>query len=248
MTSEKQAADKALFWETHTAAEDEISKFTIERAVLDTVEKAEAAAQLLQEDNFTRSIQHLADQCDKILADLGFPGAAEMVRHDGEGNWWRQPNDAPARPSPGETWMFIKGRELAKAGKDFSDSWYAGEIGLKCRHLLEHLAKGDSGTPFVNLMIFRIASLNRDWDWRQKQKGHVIRGRKTLKAAHDGAVMRRNALASDTMARLACMQELIDKNPKMGISWAAKTLAKRSNGGSAAANRALWYRHRGKKL
>lgn len=246
MTSDKPENTKALDWTKETEASDELSAFTAKTANIETADHAAEAARLTQQDDFTPFLCSLADHCDRILSELGFPGAIEMVRHDGKGRWWRHPPNTPIVFVPGEKMLFARGYELAKAKGDLSESWYAGELGLKCRLALEHLAKGDAGKPFLNTMIYQIGALRTDWAWRRGQKAHVLRGRKTLKAAHEGADARRATCEPDTMKRLDAMRQSLLENPGKTVSWAAKALFKRGLGKSEKANRALWYRHNGK--
>lgn len=171
-----------LKWEKVKVAEDEITTRWQERAEIEDYEQLDEAARLSQTDRFWPMIEALADLCDKILSENDFPNAAESVRHDGEGNWWRHPPDAPKRPPPSETWRFTYGCDLARnyAG-DFSDAWYAGEIGLKCRIALEKHRKGHAGEPWLLSQIFAIATLRSDWLWRRQHKPQILTGRKIRK-------------------------------------------------------------------
>ena len=178
-----------LTWEKHKVAEDELSVLWQQTAKIETAEQASEAAKESQRDIFWPQIEALADFCDKVLLENGFPRAAQLVRHDGAGKWWLHPPDAPKNPPTGETWKFTRGNALAQEfAADFSDSWYAGRLGLKCRLALEHFRKGDSGKPFLFNMIFEIASLRTDWRWRRGNKPSILTGRKQRKtlAAHRG--------------------------------------------------------------
>lgn len=179
-----------LTWEKHKVAEDELSALWKQTAKIDTAEQAAEAARQSQRDTFWPKIAALAKFCDEVLLENGFPRAAQLVRHDGAGKWWLHSSDAPKSPPTGETWKFTRGTALAQEfAADFSDSWYAGRLGFKCRLALEHFHKGDSGKPFLFDMIFEIASLNTDWRWRRGNKPSILTGRKQRKtlANHRGA-------------------------------------------------------------
>ena len=175
-----------LEWEKVKVAEDELSELWQQKAKIETSEQLAEAARQSQRDNFWPQIEALADSCDEVLLENGFPPAARLVRHDGAGKWWFHPPDAPANPPTGETWKFTLGKALAQefAG-DFSDPWYAGRIGFKCRLALEHFRKGDSGESFLFNMIFEIASLRTDWRWRRGNKPSILIGRKQRKTLDD---------------------------------------------------------------
>lgn len=167
-----------LKWEVGIIAEDELSELRRQRSKVETPEQFAEAARELQSDTFWPAIEALADFCDQVLLDNGYPRATQLVRHDGAGRWWDHPSDAPHRPPPGETWKFERGYKLAEDfAKGFSDPWYAGRIGFKCRLALEHSRKGDSG-PFLFSMIFEIASLRTDWRWRSGYKPSILTGQK----------------------------------------------------------------------
>jgi hypothetical protein len=175
-----------LDWKKTKVAEDELSILWKRAAQIENLEQASEAARQSQLDNFWPQIEAFAKRCDEVLHEYGFPAAAEMVRHDGAGNWWRHPLDAPKQPPIGETWKFTPGHALAQEfSDDFSDAWYAGRIGFKSRLALEHFRKGDSGTPHLFSLIFEIATLRNDWQWRRGNKPSILTGRKQRKTLAD---------------------------------------------------------------
>lgn len=177
-----------LKWEKVKIAEDELSELWREAAKVENLEQATEAAHESQIDKFWPYIEALANGCDEALEENGFPPAAQLVRHDGAGKWWRHPPDAPQRPPAGETWKFTRGQALAQEfSNDFSEAWYAGRVGWKCRLALEHFQKGDAGTPHLFSLIFEIATLRNDWRWRGN-KPSIITGRKQREtlATHRG--------------------------------------------------------------
>jgi hypothetical protein len=223
-------------------AEDDLSELWQQTAKIETSEHASEAARDTQMDNFWPSIEELANQCDEILKENGFPGAAEMVRHDGAGNWWQHLPDAPKRPPTGETWKFTRGYALAQDFADgFSDAWYAGRIGFQCRLALEHFRKGEAGQPFLFGMLFEIATLRTDWQWRRGHKPSIVTGRGVRKGGKLGGEMRRKKYASDTHMRISEMRRLIREGHSK--SSAADALARRGIGKSRDANLKLWQRH-----
>lgn len=175
-----------LKWQKETIAEDELSILIRKSARIETVEQADEAAIAMQADNFWPMIERLAARCDAILEDNGFPLAKEWVRHDGEGKWWRQLPDESKKLEPGEKRMSDWGANFTQAHTaDFSNSWYAARIGWECGLALEHHCKGDTGKPFLFMMVFKIASLRTDWLWRSGQKPSILTGRKTRKILSD---------------------------------------------------------------
>lgn len=73
---------------------------------------------------------------------------------------------------------------------------------------------------------------------------HTKRGLKVIESARAGGEKRRGVLAPDTQNVLAEMRRLIDAGHS--VAGAASAVCRRGTGTSAAANRQLWNRHRGK--
>lgn len=166
-------------WDERTVAEDELSVLRIQTAEIATAEHASEAASLSQTDTFWPQIEALAKSCDEILLKKGFPRAAQMVQHDGAGNWWHHAPNAPECPPTGETWKFTRGGALAQEySDDFSDGWYAGRIGFKCKKALELFQNGDADKPFFHAKIFEIATLEAEWRWRRASKPSILTGQK----------------------------------------------------------------------
>ena len=198
-----------LKWQKETIAEDELSIFIRKSARIETVEQADEAAIAMQADNFWPMIERLAARCDAILEDSGFPLAKEWVRHDGEGKWWRQLPDESKKLEPGEKRMSDWGANFTQAHTaDFSNSWYAARIGWECGLALEHHCKGDTGKPFLFMMVFEIASLHTDWRWRSGQKPSILTGkkqRKTLSKARETVNAKSNLIAATRCNAIAAM-------------------------------------------
>lgn len=242
-TTATQAANP-LVWERVKIAEDELSELWMDTAKIENSDQAKQAAHDSQADNFWPFIKDFANFCDEKLRENGFPRAAEMVRHDGAGKWWFHPPDSPKHPPKGETWTFVCGYALAeKFADDFSDAWYAGRIGWKCRMALEHFRNGDAGKPFLFIMLFEIATLRTDWRWRRGNKPSIITGRGVRKGGKLGGEMRSKKYAPDTDIRVSEMRRLILEGHSK--SSAADALARRGIGKSRAANLKLWQRHSG---
>jgi hypothetical protein len=160
-----------LVWDKKKLAEDELSILWQETAKVETSEQAAQADLAMQQDDFWQKIESLADECDAILTENKFPRAYQTVRHDGAGDWWLHPTDAPKAPPSGETWKFINGGAFAQENaSDLSELWYAGRLGLKCRLALEHYRKANTGEPFLYLKIFEIATLRTNWRWWRSHK------------------------------------------------------------------------------
>lgn len=169
-------------WQISTVAEDELSKRQTLTAEIETMAQLKAAALQSQQDTFWPMIEALADVCDAKLAELGFPGAIEMVAHNGAGKWWRMTlADGEALRAQGHGFKLTLGANLAKACGDLSDAWYAGEIGLQCRQALEEQKISDAGDPYLLKRIYEIASLRTDWHWRKEFKPPILTGRKIRK-------------------------------------------------------------------
>ena len=227
-----------LKWERVKVAEDEISELWKTTAKIETAEQAELAALRTQQDNFWPQIEALANECDALLREYGFPDATQRVLHLGEGKW---------RETTLEEWkrtggQIVDGQWLTERySKGFSDPWYAGRIGFRCRIALEHFHKGDSGKPFLFSKIFEISSLRTDWRWRHGHKPSILTGKTVRKAAKLGGEMRAQNFHPDTLGRLEEMQRLIDDGKS--VSRAAELAAKNGFGVSRDANRKLWTRH-----
>ena len=229
-----------LKWEAVKVAEDEISELWKTTAKIETAEQAELAALRTQQDNFWPQIEALANECDALLRGLGFPDAAQRVLHLGDGEWKELPTFEEFKKTGGQV---VDGRWLAENySQGFSDPWYAGRIGFRCRIALEHFRKGDSGKPFLFSQIFEISSLRTDWRWRSGHKPSILTGKLVRKGAKLGGEMRYQNFQPDTLRRLEEMQRLVDdgKSP----SRAAELAAKNGFGVTGGANRKLWDRHK----
>jgi hypothetical protein len=177
-TSAKPSAEmiSKLIWETEKVAEDELSSLSKNVAKIETAEQAEQAAAESQRDIFWPRIQALAAHCDEILTEKGFPGAARPVLHLGNGQWCDPPTPEELKKRGGR---IVRGEWLTRRfADDFSDEWYAGRLGFKCRLALEHFRIGDAGEPFLFDKVFEIASLHTDWRWRREHKPSILTGRK----------------------------------------------------------------------
>lgn len=204
-----------LKWERHTAGEDEISRLTRETAEIETSEQAKEAAGLTAAGGFWDVIRAYVDECDAVLAEQGFPPAkGKMVGHDGAGNWWpisSQDDPLPKRFTPGYDFT-------QKTAPVFSDPWYAAEIGWRCRWALYHVERGASGKPFHYALLFEIASLRKDWQWRRRDKSHILTGRKKhkdLDESRDNANAKKKAAVK---VRQAAIQALLTETNRTGGS------------------------------
>lgn len=198
---------KELNWETRELAQDELSVMLERRARLETSEQLSAAALDSQQDHFWPIIEKIADFCNETLEKHRFPRASESVRHDGEGNWWRHPDDSPPMAPKGQTWKLILGKDFVTSeAPGFSDPWYAAEIGFLCHRALYHHKKGDDGAPFLFSLIARISDLRADWRWRKKHKPSILTGRKqrkTLDIHRDSAITKSQAKVKERRIRVA---------------------------------------------
>lgn len=227
-------------------AEDELSRFEATRTRLPFTSEAFAeAARQTQMDGFWPGIEKLAEECDAILTENKFPKVFDFVAHDGSGNWW----PATVAEIKTQRLKMISGWKFSEAyAKGFSTPWYAATIGFACREVLRLAKQSEASQHHAFALIYKVGAFNADWRWRRNHKPSVLRGKKTLAAAHSGGDSRRNALAADTQERLAAMDLVMLEKPGIGISQAAKLAFKRGHGKTAKANRALFYRHRGKYL
>jgi hypothetical protein len=171
-------------WTHQTLAEDEIS--AIRKSTYRVETWKELGEFLSQPDDFWTRIEALADECDEILSRHGFPNAAEVVLHDGAGNWWRRTPDGPSRPPGDKAWRFTTGAALSQEHSAvFSDPWYAGRIGKLCRVALARAATPAEFALFLCHKVWAIATLQSDWTWRSGQKPAILTGRKQLKVLAD---------------------------------------------------------------
>ena len=217
-----------LVWEKEKVTEDELSTLWRNVAKITTAEHAEQAALETHRDTFWPQIEALANRCDEILTEHGFPHAAELVRHDGAGKWWRHPPDTPKRPPTGETWKFTRSEALAQEySPGFSDPWYAARIGFQCRLVLEHFRKGDAGAPFLLSMIFEIATLKKDWQWRRGQKPSILTGRKQRGHLTDLRDTQNRSTKALVATRREAIAEMINETSLTGgalTAWLEKML------------------------
>jgi hypothetical protein len=161
-------------------------------------------------------IEELARDCDEVLAREGFPKAAELVASGADGQWRYQEQHI----------------------EPLTDCWYAAEIGNLCWHVSQDKA----ATHELQLRrIMEIGVMVNDSGWREKYKGHTVRGIGTLQAAKDGAEKRRELFEPQTQAVLAEMGRLVEQGHS--IKRAAALTAQRGIGKSEVANRALWYQY-----
>jgi hypothetical protein len=225
-------------------AEDELSRLETTKTHLPFDKEAFAeAARQTQKDNFWPAIAKRADECDAILTENNFPKVFDFVAHDGSGHWWH----ATAAEIVAQGLTAMAGWKFSELNAEgFSDPWYAATIGFACREALRLAKRGEGSQHHAFALIYKVGAFNADWQWRRNHKKSVLRGKKTLKVAHDGGEMRRNALAVDTQKRLAAMELALAEKPGLGVSHAAELAFKRGHGPTAKANRQLFYRHKGK--
>lgn len=128
----------------------------------------------------------------------------------------------------------------------YSNRWYAQRILPKCEDVMKTRLSGEVLSERILLSIMEIGSWYTEWEWRSSLKAHIVRGDGTLKSAASGAAARRNQKAPDTQKRLSKMSELVAKGHT--VQSAAEAVHRHGIGLSAAANRQLWIRHKGKKV
>lgn len=205
-----EALGSELKWEPYLIAEDEITRREGRRAKIETSEQMQWAAKDSARDDFWPTIRDYADECDEILAEHGFPPASVLIAHDGASQWWFL-CDANGQLKPAEEWRFaVLGAHFTKMqAPDFSDAWYAAEVGLKCRLALAALP-GAAGRPDHYVALFEIASLRTEWLWRRKHKAYILTGRKQRKvlSAHRAEAYARRK--SVTEARRAAIAEMLN--------------------------------------
>lgn len=197
-------------WNKKEIAEDEISTLWKSTFQPESFQQFADAATESQSDEFWQRIEALADECDEILRANGFPFAAEVVLHDGAGNWWRRAEDVPMTPESGGKWRRTTGGAIAQEfAPGFSDAWYAGKLGKLCRDALQHNGQSNPSTPYLLAKVWAIATLNTDWIWRRAQKPSIVTGNKQRKvlAAHRGTANSRKR--EMVKARRAAIQKLI---------------------------------------
>lgn len=219
-----------LTWKHEIVAEDEISRDERTFAEIETFEQLMEAQRLTDENDFWHFLEHLAEVCDEVLRENDLPGATQEVRHDEAGAWWVHPPDGPKIPQKGETWRFTCGAELAKAWADFSDVWFAGRIGSLCRQALAHNAKGSAGESSLFQMVWEIARLHRDWNWRRANKPAILTGRKQRKALRVLRETRNSAAKAEAASRRKLVAEMMQETRLEGGAldqWLARQLEER---------------------
>jgi hypothetical protein len=218
-------------WKKVKIAEDELSVLWKKTAQIETSEQMMLAAKESQKDNFWPHIEALAIRCDEILTEHGFPHAIETVWHDETGKWFRPLPDTGYRPPTGETWKLNPGGALAqKHAADFSDAWYAGRLGIKCRLALEIFQKDKVEKSSLFNEVFEIATLRTDWGWRRGQKPSILTGRKTRRNLTDlRETQNRYAQAGVTErhSAIAAMLQTTNRTGGALTSWIRKQLVER---------------------
>lgn len=202
--------ETTLKWKKIVVAQDEITRRERERANIKNSEQLKESAKLTSCDDFWDKISAYADECDNIIISEGFPHGFKLIEHDGAGRWWPIPEEKRStKPKPGETRHFMAGYVFTqKHTPGFSDAWYAAEIGRNCRTALRHLNNGNAGTPYMHALIFEIATLRKDWQWRRDHKPSILTGRKqrgTLSEQREGANAQKKAEAEARRALIASM-------------------------------------------
>ncbi|MGM9401606.1 hypothetical protein ACS0VU_04495 [Aliiroseovarius sp. KMU-71] len=232
------------------AAEDELSILHQERTRLTSPEDIRKFLQHGEETSIWSHLQSFADSCDEVLTGNGFPHAMQTVQVLSDDSW----EPVPKIPKDElKAWLkaltFPYKTELgfvytSRKTRDFSDAWYAAQIGKLCREVMHHQENGKSNSDFIFEAIYRIGSLKTDWEWRRNQKPNVLRGITTKKGASSGGEAAARQGARKINETLSVMRKLVDSG--MTISNAATTAYKKGKGKSSVANRQLWYRHRRK--
>lgn len=179
--------NQTLEWQVKTVAKDDLSEKQGRTAKLQTPAQLQEAAALGQHDDFWSSMSALADLCDEILSKAGLPKVSQVVRHDGQGNWWPTGPEDKVSPAPGEIRKFETGwRFVCTKHDDLSEVWYAAQIGFKCREAIRRWEKANNNSAWFCAAIFEIASLRTDWQWRYNYKRPILAGRPILNGLDAG--------------------------------------------------------------
>lgn len=228
-------------WQEHIVAEDEISILKGRRKKIESFDELLKLSREANKDEFWPFIQRLSAECDKILEENGFPKAMDTVRHDGNGKWWLHPADGPSRPPPGERWQFMMGCKFTeKHAQGLSDSWYASRIGFCCSEALRLNQRGKID-QHIFVIVYQIAHLRTDWQWRRNHRANVIRGKKTKESAAAGGQSKSRQNEETRSKVLAKMNELIQRNHSR--TRAAELAWMAGFGVSKDANLQTWKRH-----
>lgn len=215
-TSATQASlNDGLQWQEKDVVKDEISKRATRSVSIKTISEMHAAAEATSGNDFWPSITGLADYCDKILRQEGYPEAMQSIMHIGDGQWRHAPTDAPERMKPGDKTM-IGFKFIQSQAKPFSNAWYAAEIGYLCRDALRHNANNDADKPWFHKLIFHIATLQANWQFRQSHAPSILTGQKTRRSL-TGLRESQNKRARDSVAtRQALVADLMKKTRLTG--------------------------------
>jgi len=207
-------APSSLVWEKEVVAKDELSTTYRQTAKIETDEQAEEAALRTQTDTFWPQIEAIVRECDEVLSELGWPGAHERVLHQGDGKWSSLPSLEELKKNGGQ---IVDGYWLTQRyTDDYSDPWYAGQIGSLCHKAIDLMRVHEPATPHIFSYIYQIASLRTDWKWRLGHKPSILTGKKQRKYLKDIRDSNNKSAKAKVSQRREYIRQLLPNTSRTG--------------------------------
>lgn len=203
----KQDSNTKLHWDEKYAATDSIGKHVIQSAPINNIAEAREAAKATSGEDFWPDMERLADNCDEALRKEGYPAAMQSVMPYGKDKWWPSPADFPHGYKPGDKIMIGFKFTQMHAG-EFSNAWYAAEVGHLCREALRHVANGKVGEPWLYKLVFYIASIRQSWEWRHVHSPSILTGQKSRKNLCELRTSQNNRARDQVERRRELVREL----------------------------------------
>jgi len=189
---------------------------------------------------FWQEIERIAENCDAILGQRGFPPAGVAIRFS-EAGFWCLSEGRPGRAPAGVRVHSVNSNAayMKRFSEPFSDAWYAGDAGAKCREILNARGLLDDN---VLEAIFHLGLALRDWSWKRRYERAITSsrvwkpvGRKggltsvanrqakkdewSLPVARQFMLENPDALLADLLRHLADWASAHDQKPKTTTGW-----------------------------
>ncbi|WGW04534.1 hypothetical protein [Tropicibacter oceani] len=154
-------------------AKDELSTLVQDRVTVHTLEDLRRVSAAFDNGDFWQQLERMADDCDKILKECGYPPASDQVGFNSEGEWRYFSLDEWKKDNAG--WTMTNGAHFVQTQTaDFSNEWYAARIGHHIRLVLMSKDKENDPKGHIYSMIFEISRLRTEWEWRATRKEQIV--------------------------------------------------------------------------
>ena len=211
----KDGCNTGLQWQEKNSTSDSIGKRVTRSAPINTLAEAHAAAKETSGEDFWSYIESLADDCDEVLRKEGYPTAMQSVMPYGNGQWRPSPTDFPRGCKPGD--QIMVGFRFTQMHADaFSNAWYAAEVGHLSRDVLRHVANNKAGEAWLYKIVFYIASMRQNWEWRHVHSPSLLTGQKARKNLTELRTSHNISMKDKVDERRALVQDLINQTSLTG--------------------------------